>query len=196
MIMLQKTTMKEGDVLILTKSLGTGLILAAAEQARAKGRWVEAAIESMLKLGFQSLALAQSHKVSACGHVGRTGLLGALAKILRESWQLDYKVAVRLDLTSVPIIFGAIDCLRLGIESRRTAKNVEMIHEQLMIKTAKTSLDQFPVLFDPQTAGGLLFSVAAPESLTMLKALHEQGYQSAAVIGRVEGFQDAQIIVE
>jgi selenide,water dikinase len=185
---------KKGDALILTKPLGTGLILTAAELLRAKGRWVDAALQSMMRTGAESLALASRNKISVIGHVAHSGLLGLLAGTLHEH-NLGHKVTVRLDMASMPLIQGVQDCLRAGIESKATAKQAALVYDRVKVMPEKNTLDLFPILFDPQIAGGLLFSVAADESLAVLKALHGQGDLSAAIIGHVEDPQDAQIIV-
>jgi selenide,water dikinase len=192
----QKTCgIDKGDALIITKPLGTGLILTAAELLKAKGRWVEAALQTMMRNGTESLALAKRLRLSVIGHVAHTGLLGLLAGTLHEHANLGGKVTIRIDMASVPLVQGVRDCLLAGIESKATAKQVAMVCERVTVKPAKSTLELFPILFDPQIAGGLLFSVAANESLAVLKALHAQGDHSAAIIGHVEDPQDAQIIV-
>ena len=192
----RKGGMNAGDAVILTKPLGTGLILTAAGQLRAKGRWVEEAIQSMLKAGTQASAVALGYRASSCGHVSRSGLAGLLSEMHGEHMQFGKKVSVRLNLLSLPLLRGVEECLRLGIESVQTAKNVEQVRERVSLKSARKALDYFPLLFDPQLAGGMLFTVSQKDSAAALEDLFAHGYTGASVIGSVEDQHEAQIIVE
>jgi selenide,water dikinase len=128
--------------------------------------------------------------------VARAGLLGLLKEMLCENLEFGNKVSVRLDLASLPLIRGTQDCLSLGVESKQTVKLVADFQQRVAVKPAKKVWKQFPLLFDPQIAGGLLFTIAQHESLALLEALHNHGDTNATVIGHVEDFQESQIFFD
>lgn len=193
---LLKSGMAKGDLILLSKPLGTGLIFAAARQLKTKGRWVEAAIQSMLRPGSLASAVALRFDASSCGHVSKTGLAGLLAEMILANEQLGKRLSVRLNLSELSLLKGAIESLSLGIECVEAASNVVYVGERVTLRPSKKSQELFPILFDPQTAGGLLFTVGKEFAASALKELHAQGDRGASIIGVVEEHDDPQILVD
>jgi selenide,water dikinase len=168
-----------GDRLILTKPLGTGVVLAADMQGLASGAWVEAAHASLLRANDAAAALAHRFGVRACTDVSGFGLAHHLGLLLRAGG-----VAAELRAAALPALPGALALLALGLRSSFHAQNVAA-GEALVDARALDSEPRGALLFDPQTSGGLLFGVAADRADAAVAALHEEGDLGAAPIGRV-----------
>jgi selenide,water dikinase len=182
---LQKGGMQPGDVLILTKPLGTGTLFAAHALGQARGRWVEAALDSMGQSSQAAAQTLQAHGASACTDVTGFGLLGHLVEMARASG-----VEVEIDLAAMPALDGALECLQRGTVSSLHSANARQGSAIANLETRGQQpalAARLALLFDPQTAGGLLASVAPERASACVAALHTQGYVHSAVIGRVRG---------
>lgn len=178
--LLRKSGMRPGDKLILTKPLGTGTLFAADMRGKAKGRWVEAAIAMMLQSNRRAAECLQSHGVCACTDVTGFGLLGHLLEMTRAS-QAD----AELVLDALPVLAGARDTLVAGITSTLAPENVRLRRAIRNLEVAARH-PLYPLLFDPQTSGGLLAAVPAERADTCVQALREIGYEEATIIGTVQ----------
>ncbi len=176
---LRKGGMAAGDLLILTKPLGTGTLFAADMQQKAKGRWIEAALKTMVQSNRQAALCLFSHGASACTDVTGFGLLGHTVEMTKASG-----VDVEIDLDALPIFDGAEETVRLGILSSLQPANVRLRRAIRNLEAARDNL-RYPLIFDPQTSGGLLASMPPDRAQTCLRALHDLGYDQAAIIGRV-----------
>jgi selenide,water dikinase len=177
---LRKSGMRPGDRLIVTKALGTGTLFAADMRQRAKGRWITAAITAMLqsnRLGAQCL---RAYQATACTDVTGFGLLGHLVEMTRAS-----EVDVTLDLRQLPWLDGAQETVSAGLLSSLQPQNVHLCRAIRNLDAVVAS-PLYPLLFDPQTAGGLLASVPPDRAEACLTALHAHGYDRTAIIGTVQ----------
>jgi selenide,water dikinase len=177
---LRKSGMHPGDRLIVTKALGTGTLFAADMRQRAKGRWMTAAVASMLqsnRLGAQCL---RDYQATACTDVTGFGLLGHLVEMTRASG-----VDVTLELGEIPWLDGAQETASAGLLSSLQPQNVRLRRAIRNLDAVVTS-PLYPLLFDPQTAGGLLASVPPEQTEDCLAALKTNGYDRAAIIGTVQ----------
>ena len=182
--LLRKGGMQPGDALILTKPIGTGTLFAADMRGKAKGRWVDGAIQSMLVSNQGAAACLHRHGATACTDVTGFGLFGHLVEMTRAS-----EVDVRLELAAVPLLDGAEQTVAAGILSSLQPQNVRLRRAVRDPETLSTHA-RYPLLFDPQTAGGLLASVPADVASACLAELHELGYPHAAIIGRAAARND------
>lgn len=177
--LLRKSGMQPGDALILTKPLGTGTLFAANMQLKAKGRWIEEAIAMMLQSNQVAATLLQQYGATACTDITGFGLLGHLLEMVRPS-----NVAAAIQLDALPYLPGVEDTLKGGIVSSLYPQNVKAT-----VAFLANSLHQahplFPILFDPQTSGGLLAAVPIEQASACLQALHHQGYRQSCRIGTV-----------
>jgi selenide,water dikinase len=174
--LLRKAGLRAGDRLILTKPLGTGVILAAAARGAVSSRLVEAAIATMMQSAASAAACLIAHKASACTDVTGFGLLGHLLEMLRAS-----EMDAVLDPETIPVLDGALRLLGSGVTSSLHADNISAL---AALDPAAQLHQLSPLLIDPQTAGGLLAGVPADRAATCLGELHMLGYR-AALIGRV-----------
>ena len=178
--LLRKGGMQPGDTLILTKPIGTGTLFAADMRGKAKGRWIDGAIQSMLVSNQAAASCLHRRGATACTDVTGFGLLGHLVEMTRAS-----DADVQLELEAVPLIDGAEQTVAAGILSSLQPQNVRL-RRAVRNPENLSSHPRYPLLFDPQTAGGLLASVPADEASACLDELHELGYPHAVAIGRVE----------
>jgi selenide,water dikinase len=177
--LLRKGGMQPGDRLILTKPLGIGTLFAADMRRKAKARWIEAALATMLQSNREGAECLHRHGATACTDVTGFGLLGHLVEMVKPS-----AVDITLDLDSVPFLDGALETVRLGIFSSLQPQNVRL---RRAIREADTfaSDGRYPLIFDPQTAGGLLASLPQERAAACLDDLRRLGYEQAAIIGTV-----------
>ena len=164
-----------GDRLILTKPLGTGVILAAEMAGTAPGRAVAAAWASMARPQGQAAALLARH-ASAMTDVTGFGLAGHLLEMLDAS----YGVRAVLHLAKLPLLPGALTLSRAGQVASLYAQNREVA-----ARMALPPDPAVPLLFDPQTAGGLLAALPAAVADQVLAAVRALGFD-AAIIGQIE----------
>jgi len=178
--LLRKGGMRPGDRLILTKPLGTGTLFAADMRGKAKGRWIDAALAAMLQSNRAAARCLHDHGATACTDVTGFGLLGHLVEMARPS-----VVDVDLSLGALPLLDGALDTVRLGIFSSLQPQNVRL-RRSVRDVAAFAQDPRLPLIFDPQTAGGLLASVPLEQADACLAALRNQDYVQAAIIGTVQ----------
>jgi selenide,water dikinase len=171
--------MQPGDVLILTKPIGTGTLFAAHARLAAKGRWIDGALKSMVisnRLGAKCLT---EFGATACTDLTGFGLLGHLVEMTRPS-----AVDAELNLTQLPLLDGAEECVAQGIVSSLQSANVRL-RRALRNQEAMAKHPRYPLIFDPQTAGGLLASVPADRADQCIDALRGLGYVHTVAIGRI-----------
>ncbi|MGB2904193.1 MAG: selenide, water dikinase SelD, partial [Candidatus Dechloromonas phosphoritropha] len=176
---LPKGGMRPGDVLILTKPIGTGTLFAAHARLQAAGRWIDAALESMQVSNRAAVPCLIAYGATACTDLTGFGLLGHLVEMTRASG-----VDAELDLSALPLLDRAVDTIKAGIFSSLQPANVRL---RRALRNPESFVDnpRYPLLFDPQTAGGLLASVPAESAEACLTALRTLGYDKAARIGRI-----------
>jgi selenide,water dikinase len=171
---------KVGDRLIFTKAIGTGVISTAIKKGEAKPEWIEAATKSMTTLNAKAaeVAIASGATVHAATDITGFGLIGHLREMAAGSG-----VSVRIHAAAVPVLDGALECVRRGfvpggLNANRDFAECLVEYEGHIPDEIKT------ILFDPQTAGGLLLSVAAGDAPNLVEALQSAGV-GAAEIGEV-----------
>lgn len=176
----RKGGMQPGDQLILTKALGTGTLFAADMQLRAKGRWIEGAIASMLQSNQPAVACLRKHGATACTDVTGFGLAGHLLEMVTAS-----KQSAAVNLEAIHSLPGAIATLKQGYFSSLYPENHKAMRNISMTPTLQSHF-HYPLLFDPQTSGGLLAAVPNDQAVNCLKALQSLGYSDSQVIGMVK----------
>jgi selenide,water dikinase len=171
---------KPGDRLIFTKAIGTGVISTAIKRGHAKEAWVQAAATAMTTLNKTAAEVVTSggFKVHAMTDVTGFGLIGHVREVARGSG-----VSVRLLASKVPLLDGALECVRAGdipggLKANRT------FAEGCVEYADDVPDDLRTLLYDPQTAGGLLISVAERDALRLVSALQEN-HVPAVAIGEV-----------
>ncbi|PIG93786.1 selenide, water dikinase SelD [Gloeocapsopsis sp. IPPAS B-1203] len=178
--LLRKSGMQPGQVLILTKALGTGTLFAAQMRQQAKAKWIDTAVESMLLSNAAAATCFLEHEATACTDITGFGLLGHLMEMVQAS-----HVAVELQMSAIPVLDGAIETTQQGIVSSLHSEN-------LRVSRYISSLDRveshrcYPLLFDPQTSGGLLAALPKHKANECMVALQKLGYSNCQIIGEVK----------
>lgn len=181
---MRKGGLKPGDKLIVTKPIGTGTLFAADMRHKAKGRWIASALDHMVmsnRLGAQCLVEYGSR---AATDITGFGLLGHLVEMVRAS-----EVDVELVLDAVPMMDGAEETVRAGIVSSLQPQNVRLRRAVANLEEAGKD-PRYPLIFDPQTAGGLLASVPADRADACVARLIELGYARTMIVGEVKEQSD------
>ena len=172
---------KPGDALILTKPIGTGVITTALKQGTAQPEWVERAIRSMTTLNSAASAIAAACSgVHAITDVTGFGLMGH-----GREMALGSGVVLEIEVAAVPRIEGALEAIQVGAIPGGLLANREFA-ECIVEDAGGSSVPEElrTLLYDPQTSGGLLISVAAESSSELMTSL-ESANVNAAIIGRV-----------
>ena len=185
---LQNAGAKQGDKLILTKAIGTGVISTAIKKEKAKQSWIDAAIASMTTLNKKAAELItnalndqrratdDAFEVHSMTDITGFGLIGHAREILRAS-----DVSMTIHAGKIPILEGALDCIHDG-HIPGGLNNNRAFAECMVEYDADVPEDLRTILYDPQTAGGLLVCTSAGEVLA--QALNSAGVP-AVLIGEV-----------
>ncbi|GJM13868.1 MAG: bifunctional NADH dehydrogenase FAD-containing subunit/selenide,water dikinase SelD [Pseudohongiella sp.] len=177
--LLGKDGMQTGDIIILCKPLGTGTLLAADMRSKAKHRWIDAALKQMLISNRKAAQCFVQHQATSCTDITGFGLAGHLFEMLEPN-----NVELELSLEDLPALDGALETLKQGILSSLHADN-SLVSRDIFNSEAFRDNPRYDLLFDPQTAGGLLASVSEDQAEACIKQLRKSGYGEAKAIGRV-----------
>jgi selenide,water dikinase len=175
--------------LVLTKALGTGVLFHADMKGRIRGKWFESALASMRLSNREAAHIARRHGARAATDVTGFGLAGHLASMLRSS---DVAGSVRLD--ALPVLPGVGSLLAAGLRSTFHDENARAARG-ISFDPGAQDHPAAPLLFDPQTSGGLLFDVESADTKRVLAELHDAGYVAAAAIGSTSLFSDVRLQV-
>jgi selenide,water dikinase len=180
---------KAGDVLILTKPIGTGIILAAHRLGLASSQHLEEVKRFMMRLNNDGARLMQKYGVTGATDITGFGLAGHALKMARGSG-----VTIRLSMKSVPLADGTYALAAMACIPGAAFRNLEYVERESRFgETLDYNLKM--IAHDAQTSGGLLISVAEAKAEALLSDLREAGHPEAAVIGTVEPKQDYSLII-
>jgi selenide,water dikinase len=179
---------RANDILILTKPIGTGVISTAIKFEKAPPDIADESIRTMLSSGKSAAEAMQEFGVRGATDVTGFGLLG-------HAWELAHasRVTVEFDSAKIPLLRGAMDLAEQGMLTSGDRTNREYVGDAVSI-TPTLSKAMRSLLYDPQTAGGLLISVAESRADALLHRLR-QTYPQAAIIGRVTPSSNHLVVV-
>ena len=181
------TGAREGDVLILTKPLGTGIISTAMKSGVAEQEIITLVTRQMATLNRRAAELMADFDVHACTDITGFGLLGHACEMIRGAG-----VGMEVDSQAVPLLPGAKEYCRQGLVPGGTRRNREFRSNMI---EARVSDEMLFVLFDAQTSGGLLISLPPADGDTLVKKMHGAGIDDAAIIGHMVGNPKGEIII-
>ena len=170
---------RPGDVLILGKPLGVGIYSAALKKERLSSEGYAALVASATQLNTPGIALARMDAVHALTDVTGFGLLGHLLEICRGS-----HVGAAVEFARVPLLPGALALAREGFVTGASKRNFAGYGAEIACTTPDDAARA--LLTDPQTSGGLLVACAPDAEQDVLRVFHAEGFERAAVIGRIE----------
>jgi selenide,water dikinase len=180
---------RSGDSLVLTKPLGTGVLSTALKNRLLADSAMQPAIQSMSALNKIAAELMLELGVHACTDITGFGLVGHASHLIQEG-----KIGLEFDFSSLPVLPGTFDFLKKKVYPGGLDRNRDYYSSQVEFK------GQIPeyrraVLFDPQTSGGLLVSLAPEAAEKLVKGLQEKGVSQAAIIGRVVPSRERKIVI-
>ena len=168
-----------GDVLVLTKPLGTGIVTTGCKAGVAPPGSVETAVEIMATLNRAASEAMMEVGVNACTDVTGFGLMGHLTGMLRASG-----VGAEITASAVPVLPGVDELLAQGVAPGGTHRNEAGVADYVDWDSAISDNERL-LLCDAQTSGGLLISVAEERLSQLMNALEARGVETRAVVGRI-----------
>ena len=178
-----------GDVLVLTKPLGTGIITTAGKQGVVDPQVLEEGVRVMSTLNAAASRAMMKVGVNSATDVTGFGLVGHLRGMMAASG-----TTARVAFSRTPVIEGAWELLESGVAPGGTHRNLEGVGSQAAWDSAITQ-NQKLMLCDAQTSGGLLISVPEGRKDDLLRALEGEGVEGSVVIGEVQEAGDYPIVV-
>jgi len=179
---------RPGDVIILTKPIGTGVISTGIKLAKAPASVVSESIATMLTPGKFAAEAIGKFDVKGATDVTGFSLLGHAWEVARAS-----SVTIEIDSARVPLINGALELARAGLMTGADKTNREYVGEDISIADG-IDVNLVKLLFDPQTAGGLLLAISEDKADDLLTDLR-RNYPRAEIVGRVTAHDEKSISV-
>ena len=170
---------EEGDVLILTKPIGTGVLFNACRSKKLPWRDLEVVLPEVASLNKKAIEIALNFSIHACTDITGFGIIGHSLEIAKGS-----KVQINLLYNKLPFYPNALDMYRRG-ETTGSNRANRKLAEGFFKKTRELSREEEELLFDPQTSGGLLFSISSTEAGQLIAELKNAGIQIADRVGEV-----------
>jgi selenide, water dikinase len=179
---------RPGDVVILTKPIGTGVISTGIKKAQVSDAVVAASVETMLTPGIYAAEAMREFDVKAATDVTGFALLG-------HAWELACasKVTIEIDSRAVPLLDGALELAHAGMLTSGDKTNRQYVGNDAELLPS-VEVDLAKLLFDPQTAGGMLIAITEDKADALLRTLRNN-YPHAQIIGRVFPRRSHSIIV-
>jgi selenide, water dikinase len=187
---LTKKNLRAGDLLVLTKPLGTGIINTAIKGGLATEKLIATVTRLMTELNRTAALIMTRYPVHACTDITGFGLIGHLAEMVVGSG-----CGVNLFSKAIPVIFEAMEFADMGMVPAGAWRNRQFWESMVKIN-ASVPRSMVDILYDPQTSGGLLISAAPQDADNMLCELKQTGIDLAAVIAEVVNDPKERINVE
>jgi selenide,water dikinase len=184
---LRNVGVQEGDVLILTKPLGTGIISTALKKGKASKESVDEAVRSMTTLNAAASAVMRNFPVHACSDITGFGLLGHALGMASGS-----NVTLVIEAAKMPLLRGAPRLAEKGYLTGGCKRNRDYLEDKMAIDPSLRE-GLVEVAIDPQTSGGLLMAVAKRHASKLVEDLHNAGVKDAAAVGYATSLQKAWV---
>lgn len=178
---------RPGDVFVLTKPLGTGIISTALKARKASKESVRAAVASMISLNKAASAVMRGIPAHACSDVTGFGLLGHAQEMAAGS-----SVTIVLEAVKLPLLRGARRLAEQGFLTGGCKRNRDYLNDKIRVeRTVPKGLVE--VAFDPQTSGGLLIALPHSHVSRAIADMHSRGVRSAAIVGYATAPEDVSV---
>ena len=179
-----------GDVLILTKQIGSGIINTAVKAELASEQEIRETVQVMSSLNKKAKEAAEGFSIHACTDVTGFGLLGHCAEMAKAS-----DVSFRLRVSDIAFMSGAVEYAKMGLVPAGAYRNRSYVGGQ--VEAGDTEECYLDLLYDPQTSGGLLFSVSADDAQALVESLENAQIDTkVSVIGTVKDKMEKLIYVQ
>ena len=176
---IRNDTAKEGDVLVLTKPLGIGIIATAIKKGKANKSLIDAAVEVMVTLNKSAADIMNSLEVHAATDITGYGLLGHLFEICKGS-----NVSSEIQFSEIPYINGTSELAEKGIIPKGSKQNFNTSKKYTNFSETISEIGKF-ILSDAQTSGGLLISLPENQANEYLNRFRNETGMEAAIIGKI-----------
>lgn len=178
---------KPGDIIILTKQIGSGLINTAIKAEMAKKSQIDEVVGVMTSLNKKAKEVIENYSISACTDITGFGLVGHAMEMASSS-----NVTFEIDIQKVPYIDGAVEFAKMGLVPGGTYNNKDYVSKDVNSENIEECF--LDVLYDPQTSGGLLITLPENEVENIMKDFEEKNMDTkVAIIGRVIEKQEKSI---
>ncbi len=184
---IRNNTIKEGDAIILTKALGTGIISTAVKAGIAVDEHVNDFIKSMTTLNKNASEIMLKYNVNACTDVTGFGLAGHLLEMMEGD-----DLSIELDSSSIPVFEGVDNYALTGLIPGGLYRNRKYVSERCTFNQSVKPVYR-DIIFDPQTSGGLIISLPENDSIKLLDDLKMNGITISSIIGRVRRSPEKRI---
>ncbi len=176
-----------GDKLILTKPIGTGIIIEGKKLNKADNSHYQNALDSMKRLNNSAAKIMQEFNVNAATDITGFGLMGHSFEMAKGS-----NVSIDLFPQEVPLLEGAYEIATRIKRPCALARNIEYVQDKIDFGNTLDETQKM-IMFDAQTSGGILMSVAETDAKIVLKNLQNEGLSHASIVGEVIPFNNKQI---
>ena len=167
-----------GDALILTKPLGTGVLMTAFKRDRLAPEYYDSAVAAMVQLNARAAEVMLQFEVHAATDITGFGLVGHSSKMADGSG-----VTIVFEESDLPLLPGSLECCREGLISGGGTRNRQFYGPRTKI-SEEVSEEMIAIAFDPQTSGGLLIAVPDRDAISLVAALHRAGVSEACIVGK------------
>ena len=181
---------KPGQILILTKALGTGIVISAKKNDSVNDSVYAAAVESMKQLNKDAAKIMNQYGVSSATDITGFGLLGHALKMALAS-----EVSIKLNAGKLPVIQDVLDLIETGFIPGAAFRNLEFVESDCKFNSG-VQYNHKMLIADAQTSGGILMAVEPEKAEFILNDLKKAGYKHSIVIGEVLPKYDKAIFVE
>jgi selenide,water dikinase len=179
---------RPGDHLILTKAIGSGVLLNANRKKLVTEKAMRECLDSMIKLNKTTAEVMDGFEIHAATDITGFGFAGHALEMVPGA-----DLTFNFTLNEIPVLNEAMQMYQNGIATRVNKINRSMVEQYWSIPQECTP-EQQELLLDPQTSGGLLFAVPEDQSASILAALHDAGVTSSKRIGFVSNYNKAKLI--
>ena len=185
--LLSNSGIQENDLIILTKPLGTGVMVSAIKGGFTKADESNPAVKSMLTLNNTALKYFDQYQINACTDVTGFGLIGHLLEMSENS-----SLQIEVEAPEIPIFDGVRDFAESGLLPAGAYKNRDS-YESFVSESGKRDQILYDLMYDPQTSGGLLISVAEADAAELLIDLYAEGLDVAVIAKAHKGKKGVKI---
>lgn len=173
--LLRNDTAQSGDVLILTKPLGSGILTTAAKAEMLEKEQYSLLVSAMTTLNREAAEAMEGLCVHSCTDITGFALIGHSVEMAKGS-----KVSIELHSSELPVLPGALDFARMGIIPAGAYRNRNHFEQEVLIK-GNVPLELQDICYDPQTSGGLLISIAEKDAQTLLSRLRDCAFPAKQI---------------
>ncbi|MCH8271700.1 MAG: selenide, water dikinase SelD [Candidatus Marinimicrobia bacterium] len=185
----RNSSIEHGDVLILSKPIGTGVLFNGVKKGALESKWLDSAIQRNVVLNKKASELMLKHNANACTDVTGFGLLGHLNEMVAGN-----ELSIEINSSAVPYFEMAVETSEQGYKPGMSKDNMKSLDDIVTFDSTVSDAYRW-LLVDPQTSGGLIISIPEEKADELLKELRSDDSPEAAIIGKVTEPDNTDIMV-